>query len=419
VVTQPPKPDSISPSTFEEQLLHEAQELADLQQRLGARSDTSNAGVADSKRSANPEVFSRDRRLAGAQLLADLSNFIRRFVSLSLEQADVCALWIVHTYLLEASYFTPYLDINSPVWRSGKTRLLEVLRVLVCKPWFTGRVTASALVRKTEKDQPTLLLDESDAAIQTKGEYAEVVRGILNTGFERDGTYSMSVPNGNGWEPCDFKTFCPKAIAGIGNLPATVRDRSIPIQLKRARREDKRQRFRKAKVKPEADQLRQRVENWCKSIIEKLRETEPELPDELNDRQQDVCEPLLAIADLAGGDWPERARSALLKLCTGSMTTGDSTNLLLLADIQDTFNKEGRDRLPTSRLLACLKAIEESPWKELDRGRPLTAFQLSKLLKPFDVRPHDIRFDQGVQKGYLRSDFEDAWERYLGPAERT
>ncbi|HXY51808.1 MAG TPA: DUF3631 domain-containing protein, partial [Terriglobales bacterium] len=288
-----------------------------------------------------------------------------------------------------------------------------MLSFLVHKPWFTGRVTGSALVRKVHKDHFTLLLDESDTAFQTRSDYGEVLRGILNTGFERDGTYSMCVPKGNDWEPRDFKTFSPKAIAGIGQLPATVRDRSIPIRMKRARRDDRRQRFRKAKVKPEADELRHRVEEWARVSLDRLREAQPELPDELNDRQQDVCEPLLAVADLAGVCWPARARAALVELCAGLEMPDDAMGLRLLADTRDIFTQQQSDRLPTSQLLLLLQTRDESPWSEFDHGRPLSAFRLSKLLKPFGVRPRDIRFDQGVQKGYLRTDLEDPWERYL------
>ena len=135
----------------------------------------------------------------GVSLLDALSKYVSRFVSLLPSQADLCALWIVHTHALEAADFTPYLDINSPVLRSGKTKLLEVLRLLVAKPWFTGRVTGAALVRKTQQEHPTLLLDESDTAFN-QGDYSEKLRGILNTGFERDGVYSMCVQKGSDWE---------------------------------------------------------------------------------------------------------------------------------------------------------------------------------------------------------------------------
>src|ERR1700674_5872758 len=82
------------------------------------------------------------------QPLNAISDFIHRFVVLSRAQADACALWVAHTHAVEAADFTPYLHIHSPVLRSGKTRLLEVLKLLVRNPWFTSRVTASALVRK-------------------------------------------------------------------------------------------------------------------------------------------------------------------------------------------------------------------------------------------------------------------------------
>ena len=47
-------------------------------------------------------------------------------------------------------------------------------------------------------------------------------------------------------------------------------------------------------------------------------------------------------------------------------------------------------------------------------GRRLTG--LAALLKPFGIRPRDIRFDQETFKGYLRCDFEEVWERNLTPS---
>jgi len=352
---------------------------------------------------------------SGAQLLTDISFFITRFVSLSRTQADVCALWTVHTHTIDATDFTPYLNPQSPVKRSGKTRLLEVERMLVKKPWFTGRVTASALVRKTHLEHPTLLLDESDTAFQADRDYSEALRGILNSGFERDGTYSMSVPAGNDWKPHDFSTFSPKMIAGIGRLPSTIEDRSIPIRLKRARREEQRERFRKLKIRPEAAQLRVKIEEWAASNIDALRKTEPQLPDELNDRQQDVCEPLIAIAELAGGEWPTQARAALVTLCTGNTIADDSPSVQLLSDIRMIFARDNLVRISTSDLLDQLGEIEEAPWASFESGRPLNAFRLSRLLIAFDVRPRDVRFNDTVLKGYLRTDFQEGWDRYLEP----
>jgi Protein of unknown function (DUF3631) len=149
------------------------------------------------------------------------------------------------------------------------------------------------------------------------------------------------------------------------------------------------------------------------------------MPSDLNDRQQDVCEPLIAIADLVGGQWPDRARQALISLLVAQSTTEDPIRARLLADIQLCFEKPATDRMKralylcegtlrtrTSDLLDGLIAIEEAPWAEYRRGRPLSACELARLLKPFDIRRRDLRFDDKVYKGYEQTDFEDAWARY-------
>jgi hypothetical protein len=168
----------------------------------------------------------------GAEILDAVMGFVRRFVSLTESQARVVALWTAHTHAFGAADCTPYLAVNSAEKQSGKTRLLEVLRLLACGPWFTGRVTAGVLSRKIDEVHPTLLLDESDAAFKGEKEYAEALRGILNTGYRRGGVASCCVGQGMNISYRDFSTFCPKAIAGIGKLPDTVMlrpDDNVPI----------------------------------------------------------------------------------------------------------------------------------------------------------------------------------------------
>lgn len=355
-----------------------------------------------------------------ADLLTKISVFTLRFVHMSGEQATVGALWVIHTHAIDAADFTPYLDIHSPMLRSGKTRLLEVLNLLVRNPWFTGRTTPSSLVRKIDTFHSTLLLDESDAALEGKNDYTEALRGILNTGFERGGMYTMSVPKGKDWEPRDFSTFGPKAIAGIGKeLPTTVKDRSIPFDLKRRLKSEPVERFRKRKVKPDGMKLQKQASDWAQANIDVLSQAEPALPEELDDRRCDVIEPLLAIADLAGGEWPEQARKALKDLC-GVSADSEEASLLLLADIRSLFRTENKEELRTESLLGSLAALSESPWREYNRNSSLSARQLAGLLQPFDIRPrdiHEIGSDRKTFRGYRKADFKDAWERYLPPDE--
>jgi hypothetical protein len=351
----------------------------------------------------------------GERLLNDLTEIILRFMSLTRQQATVCSLWVVHTHAIAAAMFTPYLNISSALLRCGKTTLLELLSLLAANPWLTGRVTAAVLVRKTDQSHPTLLLDESDAAFHGNSDYSQALRGILNSGYERGGTYSMCVRGGGDWAPKDFSTFGPKAIAGIGKLPDTVEDRSIPMRLKRKLPGEECEKFRKRKVRPEAEALHARAAKWSKRNVAKLAEAEPDMPDELNDRQQDVCEPLIAIADRAGGEWPERARQALVTLLTSDVTREDPQAVRLLADIRSCFEQHDAKRVKSVALVKYLASNEESPWKELS----LTQTALARMLKPFEIRPRDLRFDDGIFKGYRRTYFEDAWARYLPPPAPT
>jgi hypothetical protein len=355
-------------------------------------------------------------RICGAKLLDQICRFIRRFVLLSKEQADVIALWSVHTHAFDAAEHTPYLDINSPEKRSGKSRLLEVLETLVARPWLTGRASVAALPRKIESEQPTVLLDEGDAAFNGDKEYAEVLRGILNTGHRRGGASTVCIKIDGNWIPHDFSTFSPKAIAGIGKLPSTVADRSIPIRMKRKSKGEKVSRFRlrDEKVKSEAAQLREQLAAYCAANIEKLRDARPELPDALSDRQQDGAEPLLAIADLAGGEWPEKARRAVAGLCADPEAKDDSVGVRLLSDIRAIFEASEEDRMPSADLAKALAEKETSPWGEWSHGKPITQSKLADLLRNHGITPGTIRIsNDDTAKGYYREHFADAWSRYL------
>jgi hypothetical protein len=377
--------------------------LAEVQQAREATGE--NGSVRDARGEYAPD---------GAELLEQLARFIRRYVALSEDQALLIALWIVHTHALEAADTTPYLNIKSAEKRSGKTRLLEVLSLLAAGSWLTGRVTPAVLVRKVAAETPALLLDESDAAFKGDREYAETLRGVLNAGFRRGGVASLCVGQGAGLTYEDFPVYCPKAIAGIGRLPDTVADRAIPIELRRRRASERVERFRLRKVGPEALPLREAASAWAEAYLAALCEAEPDLPDELDDRAQDIMEPLFAIADEVAAEWPERSRRAAVALLTGEeREDSDSLGVRLLRDIRDVFNNDDdADRLPTGQLLEALHKMEEAPWGSL-RGEALDARGLARLLKPYGVKPEKLREGVDTFRGYRRTLFEDAWARYV------
>jgi hypothetical protein len=346
-----------------------------------------------------------------AALLGDVVTFIRRYVVLSDAQADALAIWTVHTHALEAAETTPYLSITSPEKRSGKTRLQEVLSLLAARPWYTGRVSAAVLVRKVAGHSPTLLLDESDAAFRGEKDYAEVLRAVLNSGHRRGGVASLCVKKGGDFELVDFPVFGPKAIAGIGRLPDTVADRAIPIRMKRRAPNESVARFRWHVARQEADAIVEGLRLWAKANVQPLQDARPDIPAQLDDRAADGWEPLLAIADAAGGDWPKRARTAAMALSVGDAREDDSLGVLLLRDIRAIFEERGVDRIASGELVKALVAMEEAPWGDLE-GKPLDTRTLARLLRAFGIRPRQARFGEKTLKGYERNHFLDAWERY-------
>ena len=340
-------------------------------------------------------------------------GFLRRFVVVTDEQACSVILWTAHTHAILAAVAAAYLSVTSPEKRSGKTRLLKVLRLLVVNPWLTGGTTKAALVRKVDRDHPTLLLDESDAAFNGADDYSEALRGVLNNGFSRGKPYTTCV--GNSHEVKDFDVFGPKAVAGIGKLPDTVEDRSIPIALKRRTRSEKVERFRERKAGADGERIAAGLAAALEPLTEELTHAEPELPEELSDRGWDIWEPLLAIADAAGGDWPTRGRKAAERLSGQQDPDEETLGVRLLADLRAVFGTE--EKLWTKDILAALNALEEAPWGAWNDGEGMRPLELAKKLRPYEIHSRTVRIEDKTRKGYFRDQLEDAWGRYLGDQE--
>ncbi len=343
-------------------------------------------------------------------LLCDVRQCIRRYVVLSDPQATATTLWVAHCHAFAAAEATPYLNVTSAVKQSGKTRLLEVLEPIVPASWLTGRVSAAVLTRKVDAETPTLLLDESDAAFKHDCEYSEALRSILNSGYRRSGICSLCVGQGAGLTYRDFSTFCPKAIAGIGALPDTVTDRSIRITLKRRAPYEWVERFRQRDAPRIGEPLRAQLAAWRGTAVEELRDAEPALPTELSDRAADVWEPLIAIADLAGNDWPTRARGAATALSGMASSDDDTLAICLLADVGQVFTEE---TIGSADLVDRLVRLEDRPWAEWTGGQPITQARVARLLKPFGTRPTKLRFGARTANGYTTRMFADPWSRYL------
>ena len=340
-----------------------------------------------------------------------VETFMRRFLAISDEQACVLSLFVAHTYAFSAAESTPYIRITANTAAAGKTRVLEMLEVLVENPWLTGRTTGPAMVRRISENQPTLLLDETDALFSGGNASQQMIRGILNSGYRLGG--KVAYAKGSSYEELDV--YCPKAFAGIGDMPATLMSRSIPIVMKPRTALDKIERMRARDVKREALVPKMLARRFAAAHLSALSVARPDIPDALDDRAADVWEPLLAIADCAGGEWPSRARSAAVSLCaTRKHADTSETAYNLLSDCRDAFSRLETDRLKTVTLLETLLSSER--WQDLN-GVPLDAMTLASSLRPFAVAPKKIRMGRQVCQGYMRFDVARAWEMLNVPDE--
>lgn len=344
----------------------------------------------------------------GEQLLRELAAFFERFVVLPKGGAAALSLWVLHTYALAAAYISPILAIVSPEKRCGKTVLLDVLFRLVWRPITVANITAASLFRAVEKWTPTLLVDEADSFLTGNDE----LRGVINSGHRRD-TAKVIRTVGDEHEPRVFSTWGAKAIALIGRLPATLEDRAILLPMKRRTPGEQVERFRPENVSAELEVIRRKSARWAADNLGTLREFDPSVPEALNDRAQDNWRPLLAIVDAIGGPWPNQARKAAVLLSSQSNAVETSAAVQLLADLRDFFQETNQDFLASEDVVEKLLKMEERPWGEWKKGKPITKIQVAALLRKFGIRPKQHWHDSGPARGYERADLTDAFNRYL------
>lgn len=350
----------------------------------------------------------------GRDLLEKLASVYSRHVVLPDHAATAAALWIVHTYALDAATCSPILCWQSPTPRCGKTTAETITVALAARATLASNISAAAVFRFIDRYAPTLILDEADTYAKGNDE----LRGVLNSGHARAGAYVIRC-DGEKHEPRRFSTWGAKSIALIGRLPATLQDRSIVLLM---RRKLAKERIERLPLDPSKVflELRRRCDRWVDDHLDVLQEADPQAPVGLNDRASDNWRPLLAIAEAAGGDWPERARAAAVAL-SGGERDADGAREQLLADIYGYFHPtddEGKSlpaigRVRSHDLADALAALEGRPWADWKAGRPITPNQIARLLADFVVVPKTLRFDRGTAKGYEREQFEEAFARYL------
>ncbi len=357
-------------------------------------------------------------RVDGAALLDELSQLLSRYVVLPAHAAPTLALWVLHTYAFHLRDVTTYVGIESPEKRCGKTTLLGLLKALANRAVASSNISPPAFFRVIEELSPTLLIDEVDTFIRGNDQ----LKGILNAGYNRETAFvfrAVAAADSDLEEEAEdenstaagavkkYSYWCPKAMAKIGRFPDTLADRCIIIRMQRKTTAEKCERSRELDTQP----LRQQCARFVLDHQGAIAAARPEIPGALNDRAADIWEPLLVLADIAGGHWPEAARQAGVGLSAGSQEQNLTASLLL--GIFALFTIEKKERLFTRELVMGLNNFADRPWAEMRQGNPVTDIWLSQVLRPYGIKPRTLWEGGSSAKGYVLKDFAEVFRRYV------
>jgi len=374
-----------------------------------------------------------------ARLLDALTDIIGKAAWLPSGAPETLALWVLHTYVYTSRAAATYIGIESPTRRCGKTTLLNALAALVSSPVVAANISPPAFYRVIQQLQPTLLIDEADTVLRGNSE----LRGILNAGYRNDTAYVIRIARQRSQQrpqdcsapvpaaeplPVRFSTWCPKAIAAIGSLPPTLSDRCITIRMERRPPTAPRPFLCVEAAATATRQCRRFALDQAQAVAAAVIAPVPTL----NDREQEIWDPLFAVAHVAGGAWPAMAAPAAQTL--SAQARFDNPSAALLLDLVSVFDSSGHEKLSTTQITAALRALPSrssevgrvtpqaapkasprracapSPWGTVATQCNLGDRQLAALLAPFGIRPRNIRIAGQVLKGYARSDFERAIE---------
>jgi hypothetical protein len=369
-------------------------------------------------------------RSEGAALLNDVETFLKCFIAYPSPHAPVAhTLWIAHTHLMSAWESTPRIAFLSPEPASGKTRSLEVTELLVPNPVSAFNVTPAYLFRKCGGDDgATILFDEIDTIFGPKAKENEELRALLNSGHRRGATAGRCVARGSIIVTEEISSYAAVALAGLGWLPDTILTRSVIIRMRRRTADEKVDPYRRRVHAPAGEALCKRLAGWAATVLDEATDARPNMPSGVEDRDADVWESLLAVAEIAGDQWPTRAREAAVALVAVARDAEPSLNIRLLDDLRTIYTKNAKlvavavpPGLATKVILTELQKLEDAPWKTINKDdRPFSDNQLSWRLRQYEIKSKNLKpLGEKECKGYRLADLAEVWRRYLPSPEKA
>ena len=348
--------------------------------------------------SLDPSASPTDEALFDGEELLDSIYGLLLCVSMSELSRRTCVIWSLLTHVFDAFDWTPRLVAYAPAPQSGKSTLLERLGGVVARADISHDLSPAVFFRTVDEFRPTIILDDYDSLTRVK---KEALLNVINSGFSKTG----SVKRVEGGMVRRFRTFAPLAIGTNERLPVAASTRSICVFMQRPRRDE----TLTPPLPFDAAAMSAECERWAERNRPLIPDVRLTLPSDhgMDFRQSNCWFPLLVVAHLCGPKWAKHAFDSARKLCAEARADSVLTDgVTILRDIREVFVEE---RAFGEQLALRLRRIEDAPWNE----RGLTPNKLAIALRPFRVFSKQIRVGAKTGKGYLRSDFEDVWNRYL------
>ena len=386
--------------------------------KLGMRVSALDNFVYQEKRSSQPEPENNNiieslepwpDTISMTWIVEEIKKQINLYCILPDNYLSPIVTWIIGTYCFDSFRIYPKLCVYSPQKRCGKSTLMEVLDALTSNALMASNVSPAVIYRVIEVYQPTLLLDEADTWLIGRNVNDEM-RGIINSGHTKT-TARVLRCDGDKSEPKAFSTWAPMVIGMIGKPPSTIVDRSIMIPMRRKLKDETIAKL-PVNYKEVCVDLRRALLRWANDNVEVIKSIQLTPPQLTNDRAMDNWTSLLILAQHIGEPLLTEVNAAYFAI-NNEDTDEEDIGVELLKDIRSIFDMLKVERIHSQTLVLQLTLIEGRPWSEWRNGRAMTANSLSRLLKPFNIRPKDIRESTIVKKGYDKKEFLDVFERYI------
>jgi Protein of unknown function (DUF3631) len=381
-------------------------------ERLAAKK---NEGELQGEAVIFPDVAPWPEPVSGSETLSAISASLTAYCALPDGAADMIALWCAHTHCFELFRISPRLNITSPTYGCGKSTLRDAIALFVRRSLSAESLSTAVGFRVVNESKPTLLADEIDRWLINNEELC----GFFNSNYKRGAVFLRCDPD-DGNKVKAFNAYSPVVLCGIGALRgrlATLHDRSIVIRMERAKPGELLAPFDEGRTEKEQE-LNRKLVRWMSDNRARIASCNARLPDGVHNRLADNWRPLFSIAEVLGGDWPNRCAESFKKL-TAKKLDVEARGIELLRDIRDILAERGENVvngwISSSDLIACLLDKSESPWGEANKGgKPINERWLSVRLADYEIKPGKLpREENGQKRGYKVTAFQNAFARYV------